>query len=273
MVCGYGDQIGYNGLVQDICNAQIDKGAQFTDWSRRPLSGKQMAYALDDVTHLREIYKHLVKELGERKEWVVEEMSILTTPETYQNPPEEAWRRIKVRTDKPKVLAVLREIAAWREREAQRRDVPRNRVIRDETIADMAVHAPETEQELAHIRGFSADMARGRFGQDLLAAIRKGLDTPKEQCPSMPRRDRFPSDLAPALEIVKMLLRVQASRQGVAAKLIATGEDLEALVLGEKDIPVLKGWRYDIFGKQAEELMNGKLSMRLHDGEVVFDGL
>jgi ribonuclease D len=273
MVCGYGDQVGYNSLVQDICGTQVDKGAQFTDWSRRPLSGKQMSYALDDVTHLREIYRHLVKELGDRKEWVVEEMAVLTAPETYQNPPEEAWRRIKVRTDKPKVLAVLREIAAWREREAQRRDVPRQRVIRDETIADMAVHAPENEQELAHIRGFSADMARGRLGQEVLAAVRRGLDMPREKYPSMPRKDRFPSDLAPALEIVKMLLRVQAARQGVAAKLIATGDDLEALVLGETDIPVLKGWRYEIFGRSAQALLNGKLSMRLHDGEVVFEGL
>jgi len=192
MVCGFGDQIGYNNLVQDVCNQRIDKGAQFTDWSRRPLSNKQLSYALDDVTYLRDIYTHLVSELGERTHWVREEMAVLTSPATYQNLPEESWRRIKLRTDKPKVLAVLREIAAWRELEAQRRDVPRNRVIRDETLADMAVHAPENEGDLARIRGFSEDMARGRIGREILEAVRKGLNVPKERCPMVRRKERFP---------------------------------------------------------------------------------
>lgn len=273
MVCGFGDQIGYNSLVQEVCKKHIDKGAQFTDWSRRPLSDKQLRYALDDVTHLRDVYHYLVKELGSRAEWVMEEVAVLTSPDTYKNPPEEAWRRIKLRTDKPKVLAVLREIAAWREREAQRRDVPRNRILRDETLADIAVHAPETVEELAQVRGIGADNARGRWGRELLEAIQKGLNTPKEQCPYIPRKERFPADQQPALEIVKMLLRVQAARHGVAAKLIATGDDLEALVQGEKDIPVLKGWRYDVFGKEAQALLGGQLSLRLHDGEVMFEGL
>lgn len=273
MVCGFGDQIGYNNLVQEVCKKHIDKGAQFTDWSRRPLSDKQLRYALDDVTHLRDVYKYLVKELGGRSEWVMEEVAVLTSPETYQNPPEEAWQRIKLRTDKPKVLAVLREIAAWREREAQRRDVPRNRVVRDETLADIAVHAPETVEDLAQVRGFGADNARGRWGKELLEAIKKGLATPKEQCPYIPRKDRFPADKQPALEIVKMLLRVQAARNGVAAKLIATGDDLEALVLGKTDIPVLKGWRHDVFGESAQALLSGRLSMKLKDGEVVFEGI
>lgn len=273
MVCGFGDQIGYNNLVQEVCKKHIDKGAQFTDWSRRPLSIKQLTYALDDVTYLRDVYHYLVKELGDRAEWVVEEVAELTSPGTYQNLPEEAWRRIKLRTDKPKVLAVLREIAAWREREAQKRDVPRNRVLRDETLADIAVHAPETAEELAQIRGVGADNARGRWGRELLEAIKKGMSMPKDQCPYVLRKERFPADRQPALEIVKMLLRVQAARHGVAAKLIATGEDLEALVLGEKDIPVLRGWRHDVFGKEAQALLDGKLSMRLRDGEVAFEGL
>lgn len=273
MVCGFGDQIGYNSLVQEVCRKHIDKGAQFTDWSRRPLSDKQLRYALDDVTHLRDVYHYLVKELGGRAEWVMEEVTVLTSPQTYQNPPEEAWRRIKLRTDKPKVLAVLREIAAWREREAQRRDVPRNRILRDEALADIAVHAPETVEELAQVRGFGADNARGRWGRELLEAIHRGLNTPKDQCPYIPRKNRFPADKQPALEIVKMLLRVQAARHGVAAKLIATGDDLEALVLGEKDIPVLKGWRYEIFGQSAQALLEGRLSMKLKDGEVAFEGL
>ncbi|MBI4030198.1 MAG: ribonuclease D [Proteobacteria bacterium] len=273
MVCGFGDQIGYNSLVQEVCKKHIDKGAQFTDWSRRPLSSKQLTYALDDVTYLRDVYRYLVKELGDRAEWVVEEVAELTSPGTYQNPPEEAWRRIKLRTDKPKVLAVLREIAAWREREAQKRDVPRNRVLRDETLADIAVHTPETAEELAQIRGVGADNARGRWGRELLEGIKKGLNMPKDQCPHVQRKERFPPDRQPALEIVKMLLRVQAARHGVAAKLIATGEDLEALVLGEKDISVLRGWRHDVFGKEAQALLDGKLSMRLRDGEVAFEGL
>jgi ribonuclease D len=271
MVCGYGDQIGYYNLVQNICNEHLDKGAQFTDWSRRPLSGKQMSYALHDVTYLRDIYLHLeavLKREG-RHGWMEEEMAVLTTPATYQNPHEEAWRRIKIRSDRPKVLAVLREVAAWRESEAQRRDVPRNRVVRDETLAEVALNAPETAEELGHVRGIGADMARGKVGQALLAAIQRGLATPKEQCPQGERRSHFPPDLTPVLEMLKMLLKIQCAQHAVAPRLVASSDDLELLAMNDNaDIPALKGWRHEVFGREALALKSGKVALTLKDRKI-----
>ncbi len=271
MVAGYGDQIGYYNLVQNICNQQLDKGSQFTDWSRRPLSGKQMSYALHDVTYLRDIYLHLDKVLKRegRHGWMDEEMAVLTTPSTYQNPHEDAWQRIKIRSDRPKVLAVLREVAAWREAEAQRRDVPRNRVVRDETLAELALNAPETVEELSHVRGLGGDMAHGRLGQALLAAIRKGLDTPKDQCPQGERRSHFPQDLTPVLEMLKMLLRIQCAEHGVAPRLVASSDDLEMLAMNDNaDIAALKGWRHEIFGREALAMKSGKVALTLKDKKI-----
>lgn len=271
MVCGYGDQVGYHALVDKICGHNLDKGAQFTDWSRRPLSKRQLDYALDDVTHLRDIYLHLSRELERegRTSWVRQEMDILTSPATYQNPPREAWRRIKIKTNRPKVLSVLREIAAWREEEAQRRDVPRNRVLRDEVLADIAIHEPQGTDDLGKIRGIGADMARGKMGQALLLAIKRGLETPKNQMPEIVRKNGMPSEYTPALEMLKMLLRICAAEAGVAAKLIANSEDLEALAMEKNpDIPALKGWRREVFGNQALALKDGKLSLSLKNNQI-----
>ncbi len=271
MVCGYGDQIGYHGLVDQICNQRLDKGAQFTDWGRRPLSQRQIDYALDDVTYLRDVYLHLADELERegRQRWVEQEMDILTDPATYQNPHERAWERIKIKTTKPRVLAVLRELAAWREAEAQRRDVPRNRVVRDEVLADMAIHEPRSESDLTKIRSISSDVARGKMGQAMLTAIKRGLDMPKEQCPQIERYERFPSELTPVLEMLKMLLRICCAEHGVATKLVASGGDLEALAVSdEADIPALKGWRYEVFGRAALELKRGRISLSLHNNQI-----
>jgi ribonuclease D len=271
MVCGYGDQIGYNNLVQNICNEQLDKGSQFTDWSRRPLSGRQMSYALHDVTYLRDIYLHLedvLKREG-RHGWMEEEMAVLTNPATYENPVEDAWQRIKIRSDRPKVLAVLREVAAWREAEAQRRDIPRNRVVRDETLAEVALNAPETVEELSHVRGLGGDMAKGRVGQAILAAIRKGLDTPKDQCPQGEKRVHFPRELEPVLEMLKMLLKIQCAQTGVAPRLVASSDDLELLAMDDNaDIPALKGWRHEIFGREALALKSGKVALTLKGRKI-----
>ena len=272
MVCGYGESVGYHNLVSGICHAKLDKSAQFTDWSRRPLSKKQLVYALDDVTYLRDVYRHLAAALDkqDRTKWVEQEMAILNAPETYQNPLEDAWQRIRIRTDKPKILAVLREIAAWREKEAQRRDVPRSRVIRDEILADLAVHAPRTADDLSHIRGLPREFAHGRLGKEMLEAIHRGLETPPEKAPRAERRERFPSDLTPVLEMLKMLLRIQCAEHDVASKLVASQDDLEALALDDAaDIPALKGWRYEVFGAEALALKQGKITLGLSRNKIV----
>lgn len=272
MVCGYGDQIGYHNLVQGICGKQLDKGAQFTDWSRRPLTKKQTSYALDDVVYLRDVYLHLSAQLEEqgRTGWVKEEMAVLNDPATYKNVPEESWQRIKVRSDKPKVLSVLREVAAWREKEAQRRDIPRTRILRDETLVDMAVHAPKDEKALSKIRGISADMARSKWGKPLLAAVKRGLDEPKEKSPVVVRKKRFPGDMVPILEMLKMLLKIQCAEHNVATKLVANKDDLETLALkGSKaDIGALKGWRHEVFGQEALALIEGKIGLSLKNGKI-----
>ncbi len=272
MVCGYGESIGYLNLVGNICGEKIDKGPQFTDWSRRPLSDKQLTYALGDVTWLRDVYKSLSAELKEqnRTSWVDAEMDILTSTSTYENHPKDSWRRIKVKTDKPKVLAVLQEVTAWREREAQHRDVPRNRVVRDDTLVDLAVHAPKTVDALTQIRNISTDMARGRLGKALLDAVHKGLAVPHSDCPTPVKKERFPQELTPVLEMLKMLLRIQCSEHDVAAKLVASAADLEVLAQhDEADIPLLTGWRYAVFGKEALALKKGDIMLGLKDGQIV----
>jgi ribonuclease D len=272
MVCGYGESVGYNNLVQGICGEKLDKGAQFTDWSRRPLSAKQLHYALDDVRYLRQVFLHLEKELKERgrEEWVHQEMNILTSPETYRNAPEFAWQRIKMKTDRPKVLSVLREIADWREREAQKRDIPRQRVIRDETIADIAVHAPRSVEELSQIRGLPGDLVRGRFGAALLVAIEKGLATPASEAPQLPRKPRLAPELVPVVEMLKMLLRIECSDKEVAAKIVANSDDLELLALEDNpDIPAMKGWRFEAFGRDAVALKRGEIMLGLKNRQIV----
>jgi ribonuclease D len=272
MVCGYGESVGYNNLVQAICGEKLDKGAQFTDWSRRPLSAKQLHYALDDVRYLRQVFLNLEKELKERgrEDWVHQEMNILTSPETYRNAPELAWQRIKMKTDRPKVLSVLREIADWREREAQKRDIPRQRVIRDETIADIAVHAPRSVEELSQIRGLPGDLVRGRFGAALLAAIEKGLATPASEAPQLPRKPRLAPELVPVVEMLKMLLRIECSDKEVAAKIVANSDDLELIALEDNpDIPAMKGWRFEAFGRDAVALKRGEIMLGLKNRQIV----
>lgn len=272
MVLGYGDQIGYLNLVQDICHKKLDKGAQFTDWSRRPLTERQLYYALDDVLWLREVYVHLDRQLKQRgrTEWVFEEMGILTTPDTYQNHPEEAWQRLKLRTDKPQAIAVLMEVAKWREAEAQRRNIPRGRILRDETLLDIAVHAPQNVDELKHIRGLGEDVARGKLGQALLHAIGTGLAMPKDQIPRQERKKPLPQNLVPVVEMLKLLLRIVASENDVAARLIASPEDLEALARADNaDIPAMKGWRHDVFGREALDLKHGRIGLAVKGGEII----
>jgi ribonuclease D len=271
MVCGLGDSIGYNNLISEICGVRLDKGAQFTDWSRRPLSGKQLSYALDDVTYLRDAYLALSSQLEEkgRKNWVIEEMDILRDPATYENPPEIAYQRIKVRSENPKTLVILKELGAWREKEAQRRDMPRGHILRDDSLVDIAVHAPKNAHELSKSRKISKDMANGHMGAAILKCVERALATPKNEWPKPERKKRMDPEFGAALEMLKMLLRIQANEHGVAAKLIASANELQEIACDDAaGSKVLKGWRHEVFGRDAMALKAGNISLSLENNKI-----
>lgn len=271
MVCGYGDQVGYEALVNDICKAKADKSSQFTDWSHRPLSQKQVTYALNDVIFLKDIYHSLKNRLDKkgRGDWVLEETNNLLDPALYQFPPREAWQRLKLRSPKARDLAVLRELAQWREEEAQKKDVPRGRILKDETLLDLTYQKPRTESELARIRGVSPDMAKGKFGKLILDAMERGIAVPDSECPVVAAKDPLPQRLTPVLEMLKMLLRIQASENDVAPRLIADSETLENYVRDPKSAPTLThGWRAEIFGTEAEAMMKGQTALSLSNGKI-----
>ncbi|MFA7276612.1 MAG: ribonuclease D [Pseudobdellovibrionaceae bacterium] len=271
MVCGYGDQVGYEALVNDICKLKVDKTSQFTDWSRRPLSPKQITYALGDVIHLVDIYESLHKRLEKkgRSHWVLEETSKLLDKRLYEAPPEEAWMRLKLRSPKPRDLAVLKELAAWREIEAQRKDVPRSRIIKDETLLDLTYQKPSSEAELSGIRGISGEMAKSKFGKAVLAAIERGKAIPDSECPQVNITPPLHQKYVPVVEMLKMLLRITSSENDVAARLIASSDDLESFVKEpEADSPLNSGWRHDVFGQEAHELLEGRMALTLDKGKI-----
>jgi ribonuclease D len=271
MVLGYGDSISYDQLVQRITGDTLDKSHRFTDWTRRPLSDAQIAYALSDVTHLRDVYLKLAEDLDKRgrNNWVEAEMEVLTSPETYRADPERAWERLKSRVRKPKELAVLMEVAAWREREAQTRDVPRGRVIKDDVIGDIAVQAPTSIERLGHLRSLPKGFERSRWGEQIIEAVKRGLERDSK---TLPRLERFrpAANGAATVELLKVLLRMTAERHGVAAKVIATIDDLDRIAADdEADVPALKGWRRDLFGEKALALKQGRLALAVDNGRVV----
>ena len=271
MVLGYGDSISYDQLVQRVTGGHIDKSNRFTDWSRRPLSDAQLIYAVSDVTHLRDIYLKLKEELEKRGriEWVSDEMSVLTSPETYRAEPQNAWRRLKTRVRKPKELAVLMEIAAWREREAQERDVPRGRVLKDEVLGDLATQAPTSLERLGNMRSLPKGFERSRWGQDVIDAVQRGLARDPKELPQL-ERQRQSANSSAIVELLKVLLRMTSERHDVAAKVIATGDDLEAIAHDDNaDVQALKGWRRELFGEKALGLKHGKLVLAIEKGRVV----
>ncbi|MEQ8604354.1 MAG: ribonuclease D [Marivibrio sp.] len=264
MVCGYGDQVGYEALVRKICKAELDKSSRFTDWAARPLEAKQLKYALADVTHLRRIYRHLADMLDDsgRADWLTEEMAILADPATYENDPADAWRRLKARNAKPRMLAVLKEVAAWREREAQSRDVPRSRIVRDDSLMDIAASAPTDVKAMRRIRGLPSGFAEGKFGTALIEAVNRGLDLPKDRRPVLPKSEPLPTTLQPLVDLMKVLLKANAAEAGVAGRLIANADDLERIALDDRaDVPALKGWRRKLFGEQALALKHGRIAL------------
>lgn len=271
MVCGFGESVGYETLARRLVKAQVDKSSRFTDWSRRPLTERQLKYALSDVTHLRVIYDKLASRLEhtERVAWLQEEMDVLTDPATYALDPEKAWRRIKTRTKSRRFLAVLKAVAAWRELEARRRDVPRNRVIRDEALLEISAEPPETAELLGRVRGLGRGFATGRLGGDLLAAVKRGIDMPKEDWPEAVAREDLPPGLGPLVELFKVLLKMKCESHNVAQKLVCNVADLERIAADDDaQVPALHGWRREIFGEDALALKHGEIALSV-DGRNV----
>jgi ribonuclease D len=271
MVLGYGASISYDQLVQRITADTLDKSHRFTDWTRRPLSDAQISYAVSDVTHLRDVYLKLAADLAkrERTNWVEAEMNVLTSPDTYRSDPERAWERLKSRVRRPKELAVLIEIGAWREREAQTRDVPRSRVLKDDVVADIAVQAPITLERLGHLRSLPKGFERSRWGEQIIEAVKRGLERDPRTLPRLERFRPAPNGAA-TVELLKVLLRMTAERHGVAAKIIATVDELDRIADDdEADVPALRGWRRELFGEKALALKHGKLALAVDKYRVV----
>ena len=271
MVCGFGDAISYDRLVKSVVGVEIDKSSRFTDWARRPLGDRQLTYALSDVTHLRLVFEALEERLraNGREPWLADEMVVLTDPATYVVAPEDAWRRLKLRNPKPRTLAVLRELAALRENEARRRDLPRNRVLRDEVLTEIAASVPSTPEELARARSISDNVAKGKLGQGILEAVRRGANSDRNSWPrpaaaTPPRRGR-----EPVVELLRVLLKLKAEEHGVAQKLIANMADLDLIADDDDaDVPALSGWRREIFGDAAIALKHGGVALTIRDGEI-----
>jgi ribonuclease D len=272
MVCGFGDSVGYENLISKLTNAKIDKGSRFTDWKLRPLSKRQLDYALADVIHLRPAYEILAGklELSGRQSWVEAEMAVLEDPKTYLVDPDEAFLRIKSRGAKGRQLSVLRAVAAWREREVRRRDIPRNRVLRDEALLEISHSMPKTVDDLAKTRGMGRRMAEGAAGEALLKAIREGADAPRETWPRGPAKHDFPPWTAAAADLLKVLLKMKCADADVATKLVATSSDVELIAaFGEDaDVSALKGWRRAVFGDDALRLRAGEIGLKLAGDRV-----
>jgi ribonuclease D len=271
MVLGYGDSIAYDQLVERVTGHRPDKTHRFTDWARRPLSDEQVAYAVSDVTHLRDVFAALDADLKKRgrSEWVSEEMKVLTSPRTYDFHPERAWERLKTRVRKPKDLAVLMEVAAWREQEAQTRDVPRSRVLKDDAIGDIATHAPTSLERLANLRSLPKGFEKSKWGQDIVAAVKRGLARDPSTLPKLDR-PRNGANGAATVELLKVLLRMTSERHAVASKIIATVDDLEQIAADDNaDVGALHGWRRELFGEAALALKHGRLALAIERGRVV----
>ena len=271
MVLGYGDSISYDQLVQRITGDVLDKSSRFTDWSRRPLTDAQLAYAVSDVTHLRDVFQALSADLQKRgrAEWVSAEMEVLTSPDTYRADPENAWKRLKSRVRKQKELAVLIEVAAWREREAQNRDIPRGRVLKDDVLGDIAVQAPTTVERLGHLRSIPKGFERSKWGEAIVEAVNRGVARDPKTLPCL-ERSRGIANGGATVELLKVLLRMTSERHAVAAKVIATVDDLETIAADDNaDVPALKGWRRELFGSNALALKRGELALAMEKGRVV----
>jgi len=268
MVCGFGEQVGYETLVRKIARANLDKSSRFTDWSRRPLSDAQAAYALADVTHLRVIYEFLAAELRKngRESWLAEEIAVLEDPETYITRPEEAWLKVRTRTNSPRFLAILRELARFREAYAQERDIPRSRVFKDDAMIEVASTKPATEADLGRSRLLLREARKGEIAGGILAAVKAGLET--RDLPQAKAEEPGKPGNAALSDLLRVLLKAKADAAGVAPKLIASSAELDAIAQGERDLPALKGWRAEVFGQDALRLAAGEIALSAKGGSV-----
>ncbi len=272
MVCGFGEAASYSALVKRLLRKNLDKSSRFTDWSRRPLTEKQLRYALGDVTYLRTIYTKLTNRLEKtgRASWLKEEMDDLVNPLNYRTEPEDAWRRLKNRARNKTELAVMIEVAAWREREAQKQNVPRNRVIKDDTIYDVLVQAPKSVEELSKLRTIHDGFARSSRARDLVDAVRLGLSRPVEDLPDLPVNEPLPPSAAAVADLLRVLLKAVVAKHDVAAKLIATSEELDKIALNdEAEVAALHGWRRELFGEDALAIKAGRIALTVQGGKIV----
>ncbi len=272
MACGFGDSIGYDNLVKSLTNAHIDKSSRFSDWSRRPLSPQLLDYALGDVTHLRKVYEILHEQLhkAKREGWLEEEMGILSSPGTYNLNPEDAWRRLKLRNLKKSRIGILVEVAAWREAQAQSRNIPRQRVVRDDALSDIAARRPKNAQDLEDLRGLPKGFSRSQAAAGLLDAVQRGANMPPDRIPQIEKPAKNANKNGALLELLKVLLKLQCERFNVAQKLVANMADLEQIATyANADVPALKGWRADVFGESALKLKRGEIAISLNDQELV----
>lgn len=271
MVCGFGEQVAYDTLARKIAKASIDKSSRFTDWSRRPLTEEQLAYALADVTHLRQVYEYLAQRLERtgRAGWVAEEMAVLNDPATYRTDPAAAWEKVKTRTSSARFLGIVRELARFREEHAQARDIPRSRIFKDDALVELASLKPQSEADLGKSRLLLREARRGDIAEGILAAVKRALEAPPEDLPRVPQEDDRPP-VNPALaDLLRVLLKARADSEGVAQKLIATSADLDAIAAGRRDVHALTGWRREIFGNDALALCEGKIALAARGSDVV----
>jgi len=268
MVCGFGDSVSYDQLVQKITGTRLDKSSRFTDWRHRPLSDRQLEYALADVTWLIPVYEHLRDELERegRAHWVNEEMEALTARETYDTRPEDAWKRLKMRVRKPIEFAIIKEIAAWRDREARSRNVPRGRVLKDDALYEVAQQAPRDANALSRLRAVPKGWERSSSAAGLLEAVNRAFDIPKDDLPRLPKFVQPAEGTNAAAELLKVLLRLVAEAEGVAPKVLASSEDIERIAAEGEDarVAALTGWRREVFGEQALRLVHGEIGLRFH---------
>lgn len=268
MVLGFGEEVGYDTLVQQVAKARIDKSSRFTDWSRRPLSKQQLDYALADVTHLRVIYERLSQRLEEtgRSTWLEEELADLTDPAAYEQPPEVAWKRLKIRSREPRFLAIVQGLAAWREREAQRRDLPRSRILRDDLLLEVAANRPTTAAAVHDLRRVSVD---GQSASGIARAVEAALALPADALPDLPQQQKMPRGIAPLVDLLRTLLKFRCEEHGVAQRLVANTDDLEQIAAFEQpDVRALRGWRRTVFGEAALALKRGEVAFTVRDGKV-----
>lgn len=273
MVCGFGDSVGYETLVSRLAKAKLDKASRFTDWARRPLSDRQLAYAVGDVTHLRTVYEKLANRLDQnnRTDWLDEEMANLMNPAQYRMRPEDGWKRVKTKATNRRFLGILREVAAWREREAQTKDVPRRRIVKDETLTEVAAHPPKSAKELEHMRGIPRGFGNSKAAKGLMEAVERGIAVPDADLPEVARPKNIPRGLGPVIDLLKVLLKMKCDEEHVAQKLVCKNSDLELLAADHgAGIPLMSGWRFELFGKDALALKHGELALAVEGRKLRF---